>query len=305
MRPMSSAALWINIIAFAFMASSIGLTTVIRSRRRHRWVDWYLVYAAGYALWAVIYSLHFFALVYGTSPPPWLGITVGWLRIALSGAIAFALPFMIAALPGVSGSVALRWTAACLGGAFASLGALTRIVPTFVFAAVINVAYNFCLGSLAVLAIVVVRSRKRGSAQALLPPFLWVSVVFYAAAAAAGVVLVIRGRPAPIVSTFAVAAYCLPWAIFMIRRQSAYLAGGEPRSEVPLSFASDFDLTPREREVTEALAAGMTNAQIAEAQFVSIKTIETHIYNIYRKTGVRNRVALVNLLANYGSSSSE
>ena len=37
----------------------------------------------------------------------------------------------------------------------------------------------------------------------------------------------------------------------------------------------------------------------AESQFVSLKTVETHLYNVYRKVGVKNRVGLVNALALY------
>jgi DNA-binding NarL/FixJ family response regulator len=49
-------------------------------------------------------------------------------------------------------------------------------------------------------------------------------------------------------------------------------------------------LTPREREVHDLLANGLTNRQIAEALFLSEKTVKVHVRHIYDKLGVRSRV---------------
>jgi DNA-binding CsgD family transcriptional regulator len=48
-------------------------------------------------------------------------------------------------------------------------------------------------------------------------------------------------------------------------------------------------LTDREVEVLRLVAAGATNAQIAQQLFLSVKTVERHLLNAYRKAGVRNR----------------
>jgi len=48
-------------------------------------------------------------------------------------------------------------------------------------------------------------------------------------------------------------------------------------------------LTPAERRVTERAAAGQTNRAIAEALFVTTKTVELHLRNAYRKLGVSSR----------------
>ncbi|MCK4679003.1 MAG: LuxR family transcriptional regulator, partial [Bacteroidales bacterium] len=36
--------------------------------------------------------------------------------------------------------------------------------------------------------------------------------------------------------------------------------------------------------------------EIADALFISLQTVKDHNYNIYLKTGVRNRVELVNMI---------
>ena len=50
------------------------------------------------------------------------------------------------------------------------------------------------------------------------------------------------------------------------------------------------NLTPREREVAEALADGLTNAEIATQLFLSLPTVKSHVSNILSKLGADNRV---------------
>ena len=49
------------------------------------------------------------------------------------------------------------------------------------------------------------------------------------------------------------------------------------------------DLTDRERDVLALLVEGATNDQIAEALFITEKTVKTHLSGIFRKLGVTNR----------------
>ena len=48
-------------------------------------------------------------------------------------------------------------------------------------------------------------------------------------------------------------------------------------------------LTRREREVADLVIDGLTNPEIADRLFVSQKTVETHMTNIFRKLGVTSR----------------
>jgi DNA-binding CsgD family transcriptional regulator len=50
-----------------------------------------------------------------------------------------------------------------------------------------------------------------------------------------------------------------------------------------------FSLTAREQEVLALLAEGMTNAQLAEVLFISERTANRHVSNIFIKLGVHNR----------------
>ena len=77
-------------------------------------------------------------------------------------------------------------------------------------------------------------------------------------------------------------------------RQELYAAGARPRTS---SLRGVDALTPSERRVAERAATGQTNRAIAEALFVTPKTVELHLRNAYRKLGARNRHDLVDLLS--------
>jgi DNA-binding NarL/FixJ family response regulator len=73
----------------------------------------------------------------------------------------------------------------------------------------------------------------------------------------------------------------------LLDRFARSLPGREP---APAALSS---LTEREVEVLRLLASGMSNAELAEHLLVSEATVKSHISNILRKLGVRDRVQAV------------
>ncbi|MFF4343543.1 response regulator [Kitasatospora sp. NPDC001540] len=61
-------------------------------------------------------------------------------------------------------------------------------------------------------------------------------------------------------------------------------------------------LTQREAEVLALIAAGLSNAEIAERLFVSPATVKTHINNLFAKTAVRDRAQAVAYAFRHGIS---
>jgi len=57
--------------------------------------------------------------------------------------------------------------------------------------------------------------------------------------------------------------------------------------------AEQYNLTKRERELVELIYQGKSNKDIAEELFLSESTVKTHIYNIFRKMDVKNRIEVI------------
>jgi DNA-binding CsgD family transcriptional regulator len=70
--------------------------------------------------------------------------------------------------------------------------------------------------------------------------------------------------------------------------------GARPRRLVRRDVDS---LTPSERRVAQMATEGQTNREIAQALFVTPKTVETHLSHVYRKLGIQARSQLSGAMA--------
>jgi DNA-binding NarL/FixJ family response regulator len=61
-------------------------------------------------------------------------------------------------------------------------------------------------------------------------------------------------------------------------------------------------LTPREKEILSILTTGCTNKEIAQALFISEKTVKSHLNSIFRKLNVTRRLQAILQAINRGLS---
>lgn len=73
-----------------------------------------------------------------------------------------------------------------------------------------------------------------------------------------------------------------------------YLKDGE----ITEAFVEVYKITSREMDVLSLMVKGEKNQDIANELCVSLRTITTHVSNIYKKLSVKNRVQLLNLFNN-------
>jgi DNA-binding CsgD family transcriptional regulator len=78
-----------------------------------------------------------------------------------------------------------------------------------------------------------------------------------------------------------------------VARERLVATGARPRR--PSARGSDA-LTPRERRIAQMAASGLGNREIAEALFITTKTVETHLGRAYRKLEVAGRGGLADAL---------
>ena len=68
----------------------------------------------------------------------------------------------------------------------------------------------------------------------------------------------------------------------------AFLGDDEQAHNVATDLS---DLSEREREVLKLVAAGMSNEEIAERLFLSTRTVERHLSNVYAKLRLAGKSA--------------
>jgi DNA-binding CsgD family transcriptional regulator len=68
--------------------------------------------------------------------------------------------------------------------------------------------------------------------------------------------------------------------------------------------ATHGDLTPQERQIAELARSGLSNSEIGARLFLSPRTVEWHLHNVFTKLGIGSRRALRKALGSSGAESS-
>ena len=85
-------------------------------------------------------------------------------------------------------------------------------------------------------------------------------------------------------------------------RRELVIAGGKPRRDAVRGRDA---LTPSELRVAELAASGQTNRQIAQALFITQRTVENHLTSTYGKLWIGSRSELAAALTGSQSSATE
>ena len=91
------------------------------------------------------------------------------------------------------------------------------------------------------------------------------------------------------------------WLGHKLTRRTETVVVREVVIEAPADFTRDqgkvdsLGITPRELEILELIAAGLSNREIAERIFVSENTVKTHLSRLFDKLGAKRRTQAVQL----------
>ena len=127
-------------------------------------------------------------------------------------------------------------------------------------------------------------------------------IIYVAAAYAPGL-----GAPAWVVAT-------APYLYFLMHAAPLALTARHLATNGPQRLSLDqaeghlskrYGLTPREAEILQEISRGHSNIEIGANLFISPNTVRNHIYSIYQKTGVKNRIQLAAILTSQASDENE
>jgi len=71
-----------------------------------------------------------------------------------------------------------------------------------------------------------------------------------------------------------------------------------PEIEIRSDLAAKYGISGREFEIIALICHGNSNQEIADELCISVRTVKDHNYNIFQKTGVKNRTQLARLFMN-------
>lgn len=129
-------------------------------------------------------------------------------------------------------------------------------------------------------------------------PLPWLQILLYGLALALGTVALegidyiglVRRRPDDLI-LFCVAAGFLILGVIVgaraLRPPKALPFDGNPQAQVSLGISD------RERTVLDALAAGLSNKEIARQLDVSPNTVKTHVARLFEKLGAHRRTEAI------------
>ena len=99
-----------------------------------------------------------------------------------------------------------------------------------------------------------------------------------------------------------VRAICTPMDAHLALAQAERIAAKLITDTIPIAPNMTFPagLSAREVEVLRLVAAGLSNAAIAERLYVSLSTVKVHVGNIFAKLGMTNRAAATRFALDHG-----
>ncbi len=305
--------LWLNMITLSVLVASGGLSFLRLLRIRARWQKYYLAYLGAYAAWLLFSTFSLFQRSYLLLSPTVADTTFAYARAGISFVIVIVGPLFYVTVGRQFAAVRRRprsggqaeWIVVwAVASCIVALTVAMFVIELAVFSVIATNLFNLYFALLAIRALVMVSGSPTGRHEPI-RWFLWYSAIAHPliVAVSLGLRLLLTPERFFYANVFAIGVFCLAWGILMIvadMRRIVSRTGDD--QEVPGDLIQAMSLTARETEVVRALLDGMTSRDAAERLFISQRTVETHVSNVYRKCGVGNRVELVRLVGRYRAS---
>jgi DNA-binding CsgD family transcriptional regulator len=92
----------------------------------------------------------------------------------------------------------------------------------------------------------------------------------------------------------------IAWRTYLIKSVPAPEGAGTSVGDMK-KFSGAFNISKREEDVIRQVLEGKTNKEIAASLYITVQTVKDHLYRVFQKANVRNRVQLINLVQSYGA----
>ncbi len=99
---------------------------------------------------------------------------------------------------------------------------------------------------------------------------------------------------------FGYALFYLSWAVMLLIYSLSFLPLSNTADKMVDLFCKQYNASRREKEIIELVLDGYSNQKIADKLYISPRTVDTHLSNIYRKCGVEGRFGLIKHVKDQG-----
>jgi len=289
----------VNIVAF-----SLGIVVLILGTLSFRrsgtaiFRDFTLLAAAG-----VVYLLLDMIRLYSRAAAGVISGALPYVAMTLSGAANGMAGFAIPALAFQVVAIRISRTRAIIHAAvvvvMVVLGILDDLSSDLAFSFVDTAALACLQGYGAVVLLAGFRRIEHEAVRGLARSFMVVMLCGVPLMLAERVAASLPGTPSFLREyNLAELAYFLGLSVLVIKYALRYLFEATPAAPavLPERFIEKYGISPREREIISMMLRGYGNRKISETLFISAMTVKNHIYHIYQKTGVANKIQLINII---------
>ncbi|NLE15121.1 MAG: hypothetical protein GX626_04535 [Spirochaetales bacterium] len=292
---MDIVAFWLNIAGFSLLFGTFFLTYIARKTNQHSMFDQYLWYLGLSWLW---FLFQFIGFVYQTileRDARSIILVNTLVRYVFTILVFHRIPLFLDAV--ITGTISLRTRKISMTVA---LGVLVLLVVLSVLRSVLIGPYitailNGLVGFSFLYALIRIRNQQTFSAQRMRSFFVISCIAFQLFGLYAIVFMLVPHLHRPAFDAFFSALFIIVWclndAMVYLREFSSFGVREKRRIE---NFHERFKLSEREQEIIQLLVDGLSYKEIAYELSLSPRTVETHVYRIFKKCSVNTKLELIN-----------
>jgi DNA-binding CsgD family transcriptional regulator len=295
----SQGVFWFSVLCMAATAVAMMLILISTTGKRPPWMKYFLIHIGAYTFWLLVHTFLFFNVEFLPDSPGGVEFFVGTVHMLVSLTILLSYPPFIFKVIGSENRVKPRVLALVSSAVLVVFLFATYFFSLPGLSLVLNLLFNLYLFAMSLLGYRTLRTQQLQGLRKTMARYLGITVYLYALLiVATPFVLITPMAWRPAIGLLFTAFFSLVWSIliiFELLSHSERVLGKVTLSE---GFLTDYRISGREREVLEKLIQGKPNKAIADELFISTRTVEAHVYSIYRKCGVSNKVELIRILEN-------
>ena len=292
---MEIVAFWLNIVGFSLLFGIFFLTLVSRKTNRHIMFDQYLWYIGLSWMWFLFQFIGFVYLTVLKREARSILTVNTLIRYAFTIMVFYRIPLFLDTI--ITGEISKnsKKISIIVGCGTLGLLILLGVIRSVVIGPYVTVLFKGLVGSSFLYAFARIRQQQSYRAKRM-RSFLVISSVaflFFSWYAIIFNVFPNLQRPGfdPFVSAVYIIVWCLNDAMIYLREFSSI--GIRERNQMD-NFHDRYKLSEREQEIVRLLVDGMSYKEIAFQLSLSPRTVETHIYRIFKKCSVSTKLELIN-----------